>query len=497
MKLTDALAPDARTWDDGRGRTVLWGPRTGRSVTVSAAEAEAIASGTLSEGLRARLAERGLLGPVDVDRWVVCRSRWPLYRPDTGALWAPVPSVNTAGGPAWRAIPLDVAEAALWSAINDRRTVAELVARFGPGVSATLRAWCDPDVQAVSLRPKAPPPGDPSLVRIVAAPRDANVRTADQRDAAGATTLGAWHHRIDDAGTHFDDVETTVAHVFGEPHPALGGQSYGERLREKVGAAARVVEVGCGDGAVAAAFSGGAGGARYLRIDLSPDLLAAQARRAPGTAGALGDATALPLRDGSVDLLLSNEVLADLRAAPWDTDGPVAARVRRYGLSMQPDGTDYNLGAWAFVEEIARVLAPGGRAWVSEFGDADEVPTEAVQLDHPEVSIHFGHLVTIARRLGLRADLERLDVSLGFDPTATWLWRPHHMALRAMFRAEGRHFAARARTPADLAAACPWPVEGIRWVPLHDEGPGPTPTRFTVLRLQRAAAPSPRPTPLR
>lgn len=482
------LAADGIGWTDAHGRRTLWSPRTGRALALSADEARDLDAGRPSPGLAARLDERGLRGEIDDAAWVVARSRWPLLRPDTRALWAPLPSVHTAGGPAWRAIPLDEHDLALWHAINDRRTVADLAARV-PDARARLRRWCAIDVQAVQIRPKAPPPNDPSLVRIVAPPRAANVRTVDQHDEDGATSLGAWHHRIDDAATHFDDVETTVAHVFADPHPALGDEPWGARLRRRLAPSGRIVEVGCGDGALAAAFW--APGDTYLRIDRSPGLLAAQGARAPGTAGVLGDAVALPLGDGTVDLLLSNEVLADLPAAPRGHPD-VAARITRYGLTRLPGDAPYNLGAWRFIEEIARVLAPGGRAWVSEFGDADEVPTEAVQLDHPEVSIHFGHLVTIARRLGLTVALERLDEAIGLDGTATWLWRPHHMALRAMAASEGRRWPARAWTAPTLARALPWPVEGIRWVPLHDEGPGPTPTRFSVLRLGRAPADAPR-----
>ncbi|MFN7146262.1 MAG: hypothetical protein ACK4YP_20990, partial [Myxococcota bacterium] len=143
----------------------------------------------------------------------------------------------------------------------------------------------------------------------------------------------------------------------------------------------------------------------------------------------------------------------------------------------------YNLGAWLFLEEIARVLAPGGVAWLSEFGGVDELPLETTQLDHPEVSIHFGHLVAVARGLGLGTRLEPLGECLRFEMGAEQLARHSYEGLRARMRSEGRHLAARAYTPDTLRL--PWAVEGLQWVPLSDTGPGPLVTRFMALTVER------------
>ena len=72
---------------------------------------------------------------------------------------------------------------------------------------------------------------------------------------------------------------------------------------------------------------------------------------------------------------------------------------------------------------------------------------------------------------------------LEVDLAQTWLSRHSHEALRARMRSEGRHLAARAWTPQTLTL--PWTVEGLEWVPLSDEGPGPLMTRFMALLIRK------------
>ena len=126
---------------------------------------------------------------------------------------------------------------------------------------------------------------------------------------------------------------------------------------------------------------------------------------------------------------------------------------------------------------------PGVTAWISEFGALDEVPRETTHLDHPEVSIHFGYLLTIARALGLQASCVPLADFLQVDLGASWLSRYSYEALRARMHLQRGHLAARAWTADTLEL--PWRVEGLSWVPVADEGPGPLITRFMALVLQR------------
>ena len=221
------------------------------------------------------------------------------------------------------------------------------------------------------------------------------------------------HHREDrlPPRTRFDEVECTISHLLRFPHPALGGRRYGEALLQgiaRLGIApgrSGVVEIGGGTGHIAeCAWRGDAGRftqARWTSLDLSPALVAAQRRRAlhagsPRGAhrrwsGVRGDALALPLRKGCVDRpVLANEVIADLHVE---------------------DGR--NAGAIELVREIARVLAGGGAAVLTEFGgDFDPAPVRLLAAggrgEHVEWSIDFRQLRDAARGLGL--DVEELPL---------------------------------------------------------------------------------------
>lgn len=466
----DAIA-DLDGWDPGRPPPARWLP------------------------LARRMAALHLLEPGrdDLARLVPARSRLVLLLPDGPALWHPDPWTRDAGGHAYRSLLLSPDGLALWRACNGSRTVAQAARTAGldpDDALDLLRAWTHPDVQALQLRDGPVRPTEPGLARLLGAARPVAPRSADQHGPDGGTTLGAFHADIRDAATHFDDVEPTVAHAFGRPHPALQGQPYGARLHDVLRArgapvTGRLLEIGPGDGELGATWREHARAlgtlpAHHLRLDASPALLALQAERQPGTVGILGDATALPLPDASVDLVVCNEVVADLPAVPR---AAAADRIARFGLAPLPDPARYNLGAWQLVEQLARVLAPGGMAFLSEFGDVDEAPTETRFLGHPEVSIHFGHLATVAAAVGLQVERLPLPALLGMDLTARWLSRPSYEALRALCRARGHHLQARAWTADDVDL--PWPVEGLWDVPVHQDGAGPVPTRFQALLLRR------------
>ncbi len=241
------------------------------------------------------------------------------------------------------------------------------------------------------------------------------------------------HHRRDrlSARRRFDEVECTVSHLLRLPHPALDGRRYGEALLQ--GIAARgigpgksgVVEIGGGAGHLAeAAWRGEAGPftqARWTSLDLSPALLAAQRRRLlepsqPRGAhlrwsGVRADAIDLPFRSGSLDgLVLANEVIADL-----------------------PVEEGRNVGAVRLVREIARVLAPGGAAVLSEFGGDFEPGSVSLlaafgEGEHVEWSIDFRQLRAAAREEALSVEELPLHQLIGADlslrcASYTDLWR--------------------------------------------------------------------------
>ncbi|HEV8475169.1 MAG TPA: class I SAM-dependent methyltransferase [Methylomirabilota bacterium] len=102
----------------------------------------------------------------------------------------------------------------------------------------------------------------------------------------------------------------------------------------RVRAGARVLDVACGPGHVAAAAA--ARGARVLAVDLSPEMVALARRSHPGLDARQGDAEALPFDDARFDAVVCN-----------------------FGLGHFPRPE-------TAVRELARVLVPGGRlalAW--------------------------------------------------------------------------------------------------------------------------------------
>ena len=512
----DRFAPDVWRLESG-GRIVLFHGRTGRSFAIAAevlAEIERWVPGLPAppdlEAVARRLDGLRLLvesPPLDLGALIAAPSRMPILLPELPALWLPLPAVRTPGGHGWAERRLSPMELAAWRAINGARSLRAVAEKAGIPLSDLLAFSAElthPEVQALQLRERPVGPHDPGLGRLVAPERPPAHRPAHLRGPKGETTLAHYHQlEITHGDTHFDDRETTVAHAFAVPHPALEGQPFGQRLVGALEArghwpegAATLLEIGPGDGELGAdlrvaADARGLLPRTHIRLDQSPELLRTSARRQPGTRGILGNATELPMGEASVDLVICNEVLADLSAVPFDPMDPfpegaaeeVAARIERYGIAPLPGEALYNLGAWKLIEELARVLAPGGAAYLSEFGGMEEIPVETVHLDHPEVSIHFGHLQTIARRLGLEARVLPMAELLGFDLTSTWLSRHSYEGLRARMHARGEHLAARAWTPATLKL--PFKAEGLDWVPISHPGAAPVVTRFQALLLRR------------
>lgn len=474
---------------------MLWQGETGRGVVLDEGQLEDVPA-----GLQLRLWREGLLAdePPECGRLIPCRSRRVLLLPTRPALWCPRPLERTAGGFPYRALALEPLELALWCSFNDSRTLVAVAERVGVSLDQALafvRRLAAVEVQALQLRGRPARPADPGLERLQAPPRPRGHGVGALRGVHGETRLSAWHGDIQDAESHFDRGETTAAHAFARPHPALGGEPFGARLQRAllarfVPCSGTLLEIGPGSGELGAAWREAAGSELprlHLRLDASSALLGLQGVRQPGTQGLRADACAPPLRDGSVDLVVCNEVIADLSAVPWDGAEPapgtpqhaVARRVARYGLESPAGERLYNLGAWRLLEAVARLLAPGGAAYISEFGAPDELPTETSQLDHPEVSIHFGELLAVACGLGLEAELVPMAELLGFDLQARWLSRGSFEALRGLEPG----LEARAWTPESLPL--PEPVEGLRWVPITRDGAGPVVSRFQCLLVQR------------
>src|SRR5262249_26044916 len=118
-------------------------------------------------------------------------------------------------------------------------------------------------------------------------------------------------------------------------------------------------------------------------------------------------------------------------------------------------------GAFELVARVARWLAPGGVAIVTEFGEPGVWPKLSTHLDHPELSTHFGQLQQAARACGLGAELVFVIDLLGLDRDAKGLatTRSHFRALRAMLADAGVALDKIGYTPAMLEAALGGRVE--------------------------------------
>ncbi|MEC7986586.1 MAG: class I SAM-dependent methyltransferase [Myxococcota bacterium] len=462
---------------------LLYNPRIGRYVSCSKAGFH-----NPGEHLIKRLRSMGLWGAfLNLDALYPHRSRRVLFFPESHSLWYPIPSIRTAGGYAYRTRRLTSAQVSLWRAFDGQQTLGELSENEKVPLDEA-KAFCAfltrLDVQALQFHTRSLPRQHPSLLQMLSDDRPAFGREEHMYDEQGGTDLRSFHANIERGEFHFDNVETSLAHCFAIPHPALSHETYGTRLyrslEKEIPRSGLLIEIGAGTGELAQAWRSQNRSHRYVRIDASPELLAVQNRLLPETEGILADALALPFEDASTAVVLCNEVIADLEAIPR---GKALRWIEDYDLSPLPEGSLYNVGAWKLLEEIERVLISGGVAYLSEFGDIDEIPTETEQLNHPEVSIHFGQLYQVATRLGLRARLIPVTQLLEFDMRSHWLSRHSYDALRARMNGEGRHLQARAWTRKTLQL--PWPVDGLDWVSVSEPGPGPLPQRFWALILQK------------
>jgi hypothetical protein len=108
-------------------------------------------------------------------------------------------------------------------------------------------------------------------------------------------------------------------------------------------------------------------------------------------------------------------------------------------LDDAPEPFYLQTGAMELVARIARWLAPGGTAVVTEFGDNAAWPKLSTHLDHPELSTHFGHLTQVARNAGLEASVEFVIDLLDFDRDLKGLatTRSQFRALRALAEGAG------------------------------------------------------------
>lgn len=332
-----------------------------------------------------------------------------------------------------------------------------------------------------------------------------------------------YKHDVADADAQFDHQETTLSHLLRVPHPALHGKTYGQQLvaallaKQAIPAGrVRVLEIGAGLGYVArdaiTALSDAGRTVEYTIVELAPALATAQQHRIGKDATwVMGDVLAVTLPDGAFDLILSNEMAGDLPARQLTrediglaADGGTVDRdkLREYSkeaadlgvaLDDAPEPFYLMTGGFQLVTRIARWLAPGGTAVVTEFGDVAAWPKLSTHLDHPELSTHFGQLLQAARGAGLEGTIEFVIDLLDFDRDQKGLatTRSHFRALRALAADAGIDLPKIGYTPELLAAATGGKLDlatvgELRWDKIEDRLMGLVPHEFKALLVKRA-----------
>ena len=400
--------------------------------------------------------------------FVPIKGKWNIWqrRDDRMTLWT-----------AWGERPvqqlfLDPDETKIWDAFNGEKRLVELRHHHDNAKIINLvRRLTHSDVQALklsmmpwSLYAKRPSMAPPYLASTMPYPR-----WQPGTPVPAAPELTEYHREaIGNADAQFDHQETTLSHLLRVPHPALKGRTYGQTLVDTLvarGAIAegrvRVLEIGAGLGYVAkdviARLRAANREVQYPIVELSPALAKAQRERIGSDATWIeGDALAVTVADGAFDLVLSNEMVGDLPAQQHsrvDIGLEIAgmgnadpAKVKAISelavgvnLDDAPEPFYLQTGAMELVARIARWLAPGGMAVVTEFGDSNAWPKLSTHLDHPELSTHFGHLQQVARKMGLEASVEFVIDLLDFDRDQKGLatTRSHFRALRALAESVG------------------------------------------------------------
>ncbi len=386
-------------------------------------------------------------------------------------------------------LALDPRTAALFDRCDGVRTLGQVLGDAGPSALPDLLRLAKADFAALKILAKAITKGglslQPAAESTMPYPELPDARAfADGKAAPGAdpSDLARYHRQhIDDAPAQFEEKETTLSHLFREPHAALKGRTFGaalaDGLRERGARPGRLLEVGGGLGYVGAELRAAFASTKAVNVDLSSALASAQ--RGRGLTVAIGDARQLPVANGSVDLIVANEMAGDLGTGPAAHDASILV----------------NHGAKQLVREAAAALAPGGMLYVSEFGELTADPVKSDHLDHDEWSIRFIDLQEEAKAAGLQAKVVSVPEIIGLDGDAQALstTRASFGALRALFAARGLALGKRAwlRTEVEALAAGKLDlgeVHGLLWAPLGERTMGLSPRQFWALVATKPSA---------
>lgn len=380
----------------------------------------------------------------------------------------------------------------LLTAMDGHVTVAWLLEKYGNQV-------CGPDgetgrwhLERWSLRGYSlcyfgsePPSGDRLGAKWDLLLQKVREEWSGSQEFEGEDHLSEFHLReIPGQESHFETIETTVSHLFREPSEALQGLTYGRLLGKQLRRLGWwtpkprfILEVGAGLGYVARELAAELSvderqGIRYLFVDIARPFLESQlalGRKGGWNAGGVqANAEWLPLRDLCIDLVIDNENLADMtpvKLARGEVESgkgktplhqEAVDLIRRMRLPLGPELPSefmFNLGPIRFLTELWRVLKPGGRAILIEFGIEDGWPCPVKLPGHTEYEVQYTHLRHAARWLGFREQYYALPQFLVIRPDTRLLCTGAAYMIRRFCEAQGRSFAIRAYTEAELTKA--------------------------------------------
>jgi len=356
-------------------------------------------------------------------------------------------------------------DAVLWKLCDGGRRVNEIVSILGiekaNRVMENLRKWTAPDAQIARLLPqpleKYRNIPEPLLFPAPFFPQ--RKEEAAQVSIAGDKEVKAYHLKTIKKGyRQFERIESTLSHIYRVQHPILGGRSYGEmlfsRLSEikQIERGCKIIEVGGGHGDISKEillslkktkpeiFQS----IKYVICDLSPALISSQRtlhRSFEVKAEHVHcDGESMPLKDSSVDILVSNEVIADF-STPEFTLKEAKRLAEKEGIPIDSSFIEQlknaakpqakfrlNLGAFKLLKEVRRILKQEGVAVITEYGYENVLPFMAQHLDHAEYTINFTHLRQIAEALGMKTGLVNAFDFFGFRDDVELITHPSFMA---------------------------------------------------------------------
>jgi SAM-dependent methyltransferase len=221
----------------------------------------------------------------------------------------------------------------------------------------------------------------------------------------GQITSGfARHHRgvtFDVAADAYDRFMGRWSSILAPRFAAFAGVSVGQR----------VLDVGCGPGALTSALVALVGESRVAAADPSPPFVAAARQRFPGVEVREASAESLPFADDEFDASLA-QLVVHFMADPGVGLREMARVVRGGGIVA------------ACVWDFGGGRGPLGPFWEAAASIDDGAVGEA---DLP--GARDGHLVELLTDVGLRhVEGARLDVSRAFDSFDAW-WEPFTMGV--------------------------------------------------------------------